>query len=64
MRNPRIIIAQSSDRRFAQQNPRMVQIRTLRITYIYCKFGYLCKDIIYVNYPSGSKDTYVNKISQ
>ena len=33
MRDPRII-AQSSDPRFAQQNPRMVRIRTLRITYI------------------------------
>ena len=33
MRNPRII-AQSSDPRFAQQNPRMVRIRTLRLTYI------------------------------
>ena len=32
MRDPRII-AQSSDPRFAQQNPRMVQIRTLRLTY-------------------------------
>ena len=29
------IIAQSSDPRFAQQNPRMVQIRTLRLTYIH-----------------------------
>ena len=34
MRDPRII-AQSSDPRFAQQNPRMVRIRTLHITYIY-----------------------------
>ena len=33
MRNPRII-AQSSDPRFVQQNPRMVQIRTLRLTYM------------------------------
>ena len=35
-RDPRII-AQSSDPRFAQQNPRMVQIRTLRLTYIYTR---------------------------
>ena len=34
MRDPRIIV-QSSDPRFAQQNTRMVRIRTLRITYIY-----------------------------
>ena len=33
MRDPRII-AQSSDPRFAQQNPRMVRIRTLHLTYI------------------------------
>ena len=33
MRDPRII-AQSSGPRFAQQNPRMVRIRTLRLTYI------------------------------
>ena len=34
MHDPRII-AQNSDPRFAQQNPRMVRIRTLRLTYIY-----------------------------
>ena len=34
MRDPRII-AQSSDPMFAQQNPRMVRISTLRLTYIY-----------------------------
>ena len=33
MRDPRSIV-QSSDPRFAKQNPRMVRIRTLRITYI------------------------------
>ena len=43
VRDPRII-AQSSDPRFAQQNPRMVRIRTLRITYIYI--------IIYISIPS------------
>ena len=32
MHDPRTI-AQSSDPRFAQQNPRMVRIRTLHITY-------------------------------
>ena len=32
--DPRII-EQSSDPRFGQQNPRMVRIRALRITYIY-----------------------------
>ena len=38
MSDPRII-AQSSDPRFAQQNPRMVRIRTLRLTYI-CVYMY------------------------
>ena len=33
-RDPRII-SQSSDLRFAQQNPRMVRIRTLRLTSIF-----------------------------
>ena len=32
MRDPRII-AQSSEPRFAQQNPTVVRIRTLRLTY-------------------------------
>ena len=39
MRDPRII-AQSSNPRFAQQNPWMVQIRTLRITYILVSIMY------------------------
>ena len=44
MRNPRII-AQSSDPGFAQQNPRMVQIRTLRLTYMYIlRAGQYCHD--------------------
>ena len=34
MRDPRIIV-QKLGPRFAQQNPRMVRVRTLRITYIY-----------------------------
>ena len=40
MRDPRIIV-QSSDPRFAQQNPRMVRIRTLRITHIYIYILYI-----------------------
>ena len=34
MRDPRIVV-QSPDPRFAQQNPRMVRIRALRITYTF-----------------------------
>ena len=37
LRNPRII-ARSLDPRFAQENPRMVQIRTLRILYIHTSY--------------------------
>ena len=51
MRDPRII-AQSSDPRFAQQNPRMVQIRTLHLTYI--SHG--------TRFPSHTKDLYTYHI--
>ena len=54
MYDPRII-AQSSDPRFAQQNPRTVQIRTLRLTYTdnTCSIGYciLALEII-SNFPN------------
>ena len=37
-------LRQSSDPRFAQQNPRMVRIRTLRLTYIYIKkYAAICQ---------------------
>ena len=35
LHNPRII-ARSLDPRFSQENPRMVRIRTLLLTYMYC----------------------------
>ena len=37
------LLRKSSDPRFAQQNPRMVRIRTLRITYISAKFRKVTK---------------------
>ena len=46
MRDPRII-AQKLGPRFAQQNPRMVRIRTLRITYIYILI-YIQPSIYYI----------------
>ena len=59
MRDPRII-AQSSDPRFAQQNPRMVRIRTLRLTYILlllftaiCTW-YTVNPVLYVSSCEGS----------
>ena len=45
MRDPRII-AQSSDPRFAQQNPRMVRICTLRLTYIWAKLNKSLKETL------------------
>ena len=48
VRDPRIIV-QSSAPRFAQQNPRMVRIRTLRLTYIQeVENGYTYIYIIYI----------------
>ena len=44
LRNPRII-ARSLDPRFAQENPRMVRIRTLRILYIHTSYIHTCTHI-------------------
>ena len=41
LRNPRII-ARSLDPRFAQENPRMVRIRALRILYIHTSYIHTC----------------------
>ena len=53
VRDPRIM-AQSSDPRFAQQNPVMVRIRTLRITYIHYNNNYcLIHDACHFRLPGG-----------
>ena len=39
------LLHHSSDPRFAQQNPRMVGIRTLRLTYIYMS-GHLVQQVV------------------
>ena len=53
VRDPRII-AHNSDKRFAQQNPGMVRIRTLRITYIHYNNNYcLIHDACHFRLPGG-----------
>ena len=56
VRDPRIIV-QSSDPRLAQQNPRMVRIRTLRITYIYIDLVLLSADLRILPLAFASKST-------
>ena len=57
VRDPRII-AQSSNPRFAQQNPRMVRIRTLRLTYTWCLHAIFSNTQL-----SSSADSYSNHLT-
>ena len=65
------LLRQSSDPRFAQQNPRMVRIRTVRLTYIYICYKLFvkhgntswCPRLVSIGRFSFSPCTYANEMS-